>query len=122
MSRTWQIRLTAHAELDLVDIAKWTTEHFGTRQAKIYSETIARAVVALTDGPDAVGVKPREDLAPGIKTLHAARLGRKSRHFVVFRVRPGKTIEILRVLHDSMDFARHVTASNEDLNEPNTQT
>lgn len=47
-------------------------------------------------------------MAPGIRTLHAARNGHKARHFVVFRVAEGQILEVLRLLHDSMDLARHL--------------
>lgn len=47
------------------------------------------------------------DIAPGIRTLHVARQGRKGRHLVMFRVAPERVIEVLRLLHDSMDLSRH---------------
>ena len=55
-----------------------------------------------------LGAKARDEIAPGVCTLHVARHGRKGRHFVVFRVAEGKIVEVLRLLHDSMDLARHV--------------
>lgn len=59
------------------------------------------------------GANVREDIGPGIHTLHVARQGRKGRHFVVFRPAPEQTIEVLRLLHDSMDLARHMSADND---------
>ena len=55
----------------------------------------------------------REDIGLGISTFHVARHGRKGRHFVVFKVAPQQTIEVLRLLHDSMDLARHVSPGND---------
>jgi toxin ParE1/3/4 len=58
-----------------------------------------------------MGVKSRDDIAVGLFTLHAARFGRKARHFVMFRVghdRGREVIEVLRLLHDAMDLAEHV--------------
>ena len=46
-----------------------------------------------------------------IRTLHVARDGRKGRHFVMFRVGSidGRdVIDVLRLLHDSMDLERHL--------------
>ena len=43
-------------------------------------------------------ITPREE---------AARHGRKGRHFVVFRSSAPYQIEVLRLLHDSMDLACH---------------
>jgi len=108
MSRAWRVRLTEQAESDLLDISKWTAENFGARQAESYAETVTLAIEALNDGPTILGAKARDEIAPGVCTLHVARHGRKGRHFVVFRVAEGKIVEVLRLLHDSMDLARHV--------------
>lgn len=108
MTCTWKILQTKDTKRDRADIVRWTIRHFGTRQAAIYSETIALALAALCDGPDTLGIKRRDDLAPGILTLHVARDGRKGRHFIVFRIRDECCIEVLRLLHDSMDLTSHL--------------
>lgn len=108
MSRAWRVRLTDQAELDLLAISRWTAANFGPRQAEHYVETILLTIEALVDGPETLGTKARDELAPGIRTLHAARLGRKARHFAVFRVADDQVLEVLRLLHDSMDLARHL--------------
>lgn len=108
MTRFWQVRLVKQAELDLLDIAHWTTERFGPRQAEYYLETVSLAIEALTAGPEIIGTKARDELAPGVRTLHVARQGRKARHFVVFRASEGRYVDVLRLLHDSMDFAHHL--------------
>ncbi|MEW5892314.1 MAG: type II toxin-antitoxin system RelE/ParE family toxin [Pseudomonadota bacterium] len=68
---------------------------------------MTQAIEALHDGPDILGAKAKDDIAPGIRTLHVSRQGRKGRHFVIFRVAQGRVIEVLRLLHDSMDLQRH---------------
>lgn len=113
MSRTWTVRLTDQAEQDLLAVSTWTAENFGAPQAEHYIETLIQAIEVLIDGPEMLGAKVRDDLAPGIRTLHAARNGRKSRHFVVFRVAEGQILEVLRVLHDSMDLARHLPGADD---------
>jgi len=113
MSQSWHVRLTHQAELDLLDIAQWTIENFGAKQADYYIDTISRAIVALSDGPAIVGTKTRNELGLGIGTLHAGRYGRKARHFVIFRVVENQMLDVLRVLHDSMDLARHLPAAND---------
>ena len=75
--------------------------------------TLALALEVLGTGPDEPGTRAREDLAPGIRTLHAGRRGRKARHFVVFRVGTDGTVDVLRVLHDSVDLARHIPGAND---------
>ena len=81
MSATWSVRWLDLARQDYADILRWTALHFGPRQAEIYTETIALAVETLDTGPDIPGGVQRDDLAPGIFTLHVARNGRKARHF-----------------------------------------
>lgn len=76
-------------------------------QAKTYAETLLQAIQALEAGPEVLGTRARDDIGPGLRTLHLARRGRKARHFIIFRVGAGQVIDVLRLLHDSMDLARH---------------
>ena len=108
MSPVWAVRLAAKAEHDLLDALVWTTDQFGALQADDYLETLTLALEALTDGPTIVGSKVRDDIGLGIRTLHVARLGRKGRHLVVFRFADGQAIDVIRLLHDSMDLAKHL--------------
>jgi toxin ParE1/3/4 len=106
LTRPWKVRLTAAAEADFADIVRWTREHFGEAQALVYGETLSMALEALHQGISAVGVRPREEIAQGLFSLKVARNGRKGRHFVLFRIARPETrnvIEVLRLLHDSMD-------------------
>jgi toxin ParE1/3/4 len=69
------------------------------------------ALVALGDGPDVPGSKPREDILEGSRTLHIQRPGR---HFLLYRPAAGNSIEILRILHDAMDLTRNVPDEDPD--------
>jgi toxin ParE1/3/4 len=116
MTPRWKVSLTTEARRDLVNILRWTLDHFGKGQTRVYDKTIRSALRDLARGPDIVGCRQREDISPGIHTLHVARHGRKGRHFVVFRVTPASDnaiIEVLRLLHDSMDLPRYLPAANE---------
>ncbi len=105
----WSIRVAQGAQQDLVAIRTWTQQRFGSRQALAYARTLALALHALCDeGPDLPGANPRDDLGSGIRVLHVARHGRHGRHFVVFRAGDKHCIDVLRILHDSMDLARHM--------------
>jgi len=115
--RRWRVRLTATAESDFRNILRWTAERFGHAQARIYSETLTHAIQALTKGPNVAGSRQRDDIVEGLMTLHVARAGRRGRHFVLYRIAspsepPG--IDVLRLLHDSMDLARHVGSTGDD--------
>lgn len=103
-SGKWRVQQAPSARRDGADIVRWTLRTFGPQQAQIYAETIALALQALSNGPNTLGVKQRDDIAPGTFTLHVARHGRKGRHVIVFRVNGDeRVIDVLRLLHDSMD-------------------
>ena len=113
MSVVWKVRLASQAELDFSEIITWTLENFGERQAEVYVETLTLAIEALHDGPEQLGAQVRDDIEPGIRTLHVARQGRSGRHLVVFREAQNQCINVLRLLHDSMDLARHFQGVND---------
>ncbi len=69
----WPIRLTTTAESDLGNILRWTAGQFGPVQARIYGETLTRAIQALTDGPHIAVSRRRDGIAQGLLTLHVAR-------------------------------------------------
>jgi len=101
----WRVRLGAAAELDFANIIRWTTENFGPRQSRLYRDAIVQAIGELANGPEVAGSKARDDIMPGLRTVHVARRGR---HLVLYRSVEGRTIEIGRILHDGMDLHRHL--------------
>lgn len=110
-AKAWPVHLTAAAENDFEQAVRWSARQFGVNQARIYAETLTLAISALTEGPAAAGVRHREDIGKRLMSLHVARLGRKGRHFVIFRTgrrAGGRVVEVLRLLHDAMDLARHL--------------
>lgn len=116
MKHRWTIRLAAAAEQDFREIVRWTVVNFGRIQARAYASTLSNALHDLAHGPSIIGSRQREDIGPGIHTLHVARKGRQGRHLVVFRVTPSpgeQVVEVLRLLHDSMDLPRHLPATSE---------
>jgi len=105
--RKWIVRLSDTAEADYDDILRWTTRQFGTRQAAAYGALLAAALTRLERGPSIAGTRSRGEIGEGLLTLHLARRGR---HLILFRVgsETERTIDVLRILHDAMDLARHV--------------
>ena len=104
----WKVRLGSEAEKDFRRILKHTADTFGARQAAIYKATLIDAVAALESGPDVPGSAARDEILPRLRSLHVARQGRRGRHFVMYRATSGQVIEVLRILHDAMDLARHI--------------
>jgi toxin ParE1/3/4 len=104
--QAWTVRLSETAEAEYRGILRWTAAQFGHRQARIYAETLTSALAALTTGPAQPGVKSRPEIGKELFTLHVARAGRKGRHFILFRVvvsADSSVIDVVRLLHDSMD-------------------
>ena len=108
MSQVWTVRLARQAQADLDEILMWTSRNFGPVQTRTYATTIKLAIKALGEGPDALGAQARDEVRPGVRILHIARQGRQGRHFLVFRAANGKIIEVLRILHDRLELARHL--------------
>ncbi len=111
----WHVHLGATAQEDYQDILQWTVDQFGLDQARTYADTLSMALEDLCAGPEILGVRERGEIGQNIYTLHVARKGRKGRHFVMFRVghtQEGHVIDVLRILHDSMDLQRHLPADD----------
>jgi toxin ParE1/3/4 len=104
----WRVRLSIAANRDLASILHWITQAFGPKQASDYRQTIVQAVRALGGGPDLSASKARDEVRAGVRTLHVARSGRRGRHILVYRVVDEGVIQVLRILHDSMDLGSHV--------------
>ena len=93
------------AENDLANIATWSAENFGAKQADAYVDAILDAVDELSAGEPARS-KARDEIAAGVRTLHMAKPGRRGRHLLVYMV-TGDVLTIIRILHDSMEVSRH---------------
>jgi len=117
IEKQWRVRLGAFAELDFANILKWTTENFGGQQSRIYRDTLVRAIGELANGPDVAGSKARDEIMPGLRTLHVARHGRPGRHFLLYRIVKGRIIEIGRILHDQMDLQLHLPFPTDEASE-----
>jgi toxin ParE1/3/4 len=101
--------LSNAAEADFEDILLWTADRFGEEQARLYRGILRSAIASLREGPSIAGAKPRPDIAKSLHSLHAARERNRARRFVLFHIEGEMRIEIVRILHDSMDLQRHLT-------------
>jgi toxin ParE1/3/4 len=111
----WRVRLTETVQEDFQEILLWTRDQFGLDQAWIYADTLSVALEDLCAGPGVLGVKARGEIGPNLFTLHVARKGRKGRHFVMFQAvlaHGSNVIDVLRILHDSMDLQRHLPSDD----------
>jgi toxin ParE1/3/4 len=106
------------AERDIESILAWTHEQFGTSGRLRYEALLVRAILDVADDAQRAGIQKRPEIAPEARTYHLfhsrnrveAAIGQvhNPRHLLLYRTRDDGRIEIGRVLHDSMDFSRHL--------------
>ena len=99
MSAPRRLVLSPRAATDLEQIADYIARESPTRAASFVSELAAKC----GHRGNAVGLPPREDLAPGL------RMAVHGRYLVFFRDLPGQgTVRIERVLHGARHLPRLV--------------
>lgn len=119
-----KLLLSNPALSDIEHILEWTTGAFGTVGRQRYEALIQTALTDLAANPVRLGTRQRDDIAPNILTYHLSASRKrtvsstqvaKPRHLILFRVNNQAAIssgsaevQILRFLHDSMDFVQHV--------------
>ncbi len=94
-------RLSKLAERDLADILRYTIRTWGMNQGITYFQLLTTARNHILNHPFLPGSKSRDDLAKNCRAFRAAK-------HVIFYQMNGDTLEIARILHESMDFSRHV--------------
>jgi toxin ParE1/3/4 len=107
VSRIWTLRLSGAAEADYRHILHYTAERFGQRQSDEYATLLQEALAALLTGPDVIGSLARDEIQPGLRSLHISRRGRRGRHLIFYRA-ADDIIVVLRILHDSMDLSGNI--------------
>ena len=98
-----QLRITAPALTDIEDIATYTVGRWDEAQARKYLEQIDNMILAVAAQPELGGNRH------GIPT---AIRGRKvGSHVIFYRLEDDAVLYILRILHESMDHGRHLSAA-----------
>lgn len=87
------------AEADLLDIWLYTAEEWSLAQADTYVGQIGKSINRLLEHSE-LG-KDRNDLRKGYRSLLV-------NHHIVFYRLIGEEIEVVRVLHESVDIDRHL--------------
>lgn len=94
-------RLSKLADQDFADILRYTIQNWGIKQGATYLQLLIAARNHILNNPFLPGSKYREDLARNCRAFRAAK------HVIFYRVNRD-TLEIARILHESMDFSRHI--------------
>ncbi|HEY3846958.1 MAG TPA: type II toxin-antitoxin system RelE/ParE family toxin [Acetobacteraceae bacterium] len=111
-----EAQLTEAADHDVVDILRETARRFGPFQRAKYAEIIGKSVRIVADDPERPGSRRRDDLVPGLRSLHleiAARRRGAASHVLYYlrgRLNDGSDgVIIARVLYDGMEPLRHLS-------------
>jgi len=109
-------RLAGPAQADLADILAISAERWGADGRQRYAMLLAAAMRRAADDPEGPLTRARDDLHPGVRSLHVRHARRDAAdanvrhpvHVLYFRVvRPGM-IEIIRALHERMEPSQHL--------------
>ena len=92
-------RLTPAAQRDLSSIWDSTEDRWGTGQAEKYIREIQAAVERVAEDPDRG--RTREEIREGYRSYVVGS-------HIVFYLQRLDHIEVVRVLHQRMDFGRHL--------------
>jgi toxin ParE1/3/4 len=94
-----RVRFSAHATNDLQDISDYTAEVWGEDQEVEYIDEIDARLSEIAAGRGQS--RPRNDLFGGCQVSPVGR------HLIIFMMQDD-VIFVSRILHQSMDFPRHV--------------
>ena len=118
MTSPRKVILAPAAEEDIAAILGWSAETFGDAASRRYGALIVQAIMDLAEQPTRAGVHERPEISVRLCSYHLAHSRVRirpveervasPRHFVMFRIRDDGGLEIVRILHDSMDLARYV--------------
>lgn len=113
-----RVRLTADAEADITRILSDSERLFGRAARRRYDLLLRAALKDMGADSRRAGVRVRSDLGPHLHAYHlhhsreqarlAGALVRRPRHILIFTISDPDRLDVVRVLHDSMDIARHL--------------
>ena len=90
---------SSQAEQDLTDIWIYTAEEWNLAQADMYLDELVSGIERLSTHPE-LG-HSREDIRTGFRSLNV------SQHIVFYRI-TNEEVQIIRVLHKSVDVQRYL--------------
>jgi toxin ParE1/3/4 len=118
------LRLSSHAEEDIVSILAWSLDKFGVAACRRYEALLVTAFDSLCQNPERFGSIARLEFGDSVRTYHlrfsrdeartAEGVVHGPRHLLAYRVRRETELEVVRILHDSMELERHLPVCAED--------
>lgn len=108
-------RLARAARRDIELILADSDRTWGAEARHRYAALLIAAIRYVASDPDGRLTRDRSDLRPGIRSFHTRHVHRspnvavkKPVHVLIYRRSGPERIEIVRVLHERMDTARHL--------------
>ncbi len=98
MENNPEYRLSRLADNDIVNIAEYTIQEFGIKQARRYRDTLENCFLTIAKNPN-IG-RNAEEFETGLKRF-------ENQSHIVFYLEDDKGLFIVRVLHNSVDIVRH---------------
>lgn len=101
-----EVRYTKLADSDLFNIYLYTYQTWGAAQAKTYTDALKAAITRIAEQPEQPETKDRSNVYPGCRSYLMKR------HLIFYRV-VGEYLEIMRILHGSMDITSRLAEVDE---------
>lgn len=95
--------LSPSAIRDIQSISSYTLQTWGSEQEHRYLRGLWNRLTAIGSNPESF--RTREDLAEG------CRSARYEKHVIFFSVQ-GDTLQVIRILHEAMDFCSHLAGDD----------
>ena len=105
-----KLHISKAAIRDMEQILQYTRHNFGELKCEQYKQLIREALRDIARNPTAFPAKHRPELGESVFTFHLTRPGKRVRHLFGYRVTRSGCAEISRLLHDSMDLGKHLSA------------
>ena len=112
------LRFSATAQADIIEILAQTQERFGTEARLRYQRLIVTALRDVAAEPRRPGSLDRPELGENLRSYHLRHsrdrarhesgIVRRPRHLLLYRLTLPTIIGIGRVLHDAMEIERHL--------------
>lgn len=90
------------AKQDVADIINYTMAKWGYNQGETYKDLLKEAEQAIKQNPFTPLSKSRDNFKAGLRSIFAGK------HIIFYHLKNKNTIEIIRILHQAMDYQRHL--------------
>jgi toxin ParE1/3/4 len=119
-----KVIIAPRARSDIAGILLWTHENFGAPTRRRYTKLIRTAIQMLAANPETEGSQARPEIAKICRGYHLFHCRKKAgargdrirhpRYFLLYRITAARTVEIGRVLPDSMELEQHQPSEYRD--------